>query len=988
MLVCGPEPIGDMFPDPNQGFAHYTTLDDRLAMLEGRTRPRQAGRPVFSALCQGMTFKKLVVVSRLQPTDETLRCQRWLNAARMFLTGMNGARAALIYGVVQIDKQLQVFYGSSDHIDGIERVAKTAWAGVGFEPLSSTDIGLQLDNLPEAAAGFGLPVDLSGSDQEQPFTETPMDRVVRAGLYGPTPWALVVVCYPIRDDILARYVKTITQEIRTVNIQFFQDNTPDRYNRGAKLYLDALEAALTRMQKAQSNGGWAVVSYVLAAPGEVQSAAGSILAALSGSSTGEPFRLVPCAASSQGFQPGFEDVTFLSSNELSSLAHPPLDEYPGYNVRETVRLAVDPPRVNPEQPKITIGFVRDENRPTGGKLEINVSSLTKHAFITGVTGSGKTNTSFELISQLWKQHRIPFLVLEPAKGEYGLLEAEIPELQIYRLGDPTLNLSLNPFSFTGVRLHTHLDLIKTLFSASFVLYPPMPYILEHSLHEVYTDRGWDLAGSGNWRTDSTHLRSWPTLDDLYNKVAEVTRQAGYDSRIQMDVQAGLQVRLANLKLGAKGQLLNARRPTDLKQLLERPTIIDMSGIGDDEQRAFVLGLMILELYEHCAAIGWQAGQPTLRHVILIEEAHRLLRNVAREASAEVANPQGRAIETFANLLAEIRAYGVGLVVVEQIPSKLSPEVLKNTGLKIAHRLVDYEERTLMGGALGLNEAQAGELARLQDGEAIVYPSGTDRPLKVKMPGRKGRATAPNLAGAAQAIQPDMIADLSIRLSELPVLKQAVAALILSAIEAGPSGFAASLHKLVELVRQVSPLYKVSEQQQTQLVIAIVTETGNGWLSRLGGRYAWPFELEEELLADLKRAVGPALQGNPAGLDVKKWQSVTHISAPPFATCVGHCQSVCRYRAFIDHLVDEAVVARLSQLLTSNPKDSRWASVAHEAMSLAASIVYGSAAEMRGAAACTVIHLAQRYSQLQFDREQIVTQTLSVIDKGLPSRHEN
>jgi hypothetical protein len=64
--------------------------------------------------------------------------------------------------------------------------------------------------------------------------------------------------------------------------------------------------------------------------------------------------------------------------------------------------------------------------------------------------------------------------------------------------------------------------------------------------------------------------------------------------------------------------------------------------------------------------------------------------VREQASGPVrvitAGPAAQAVEMFAGLLAEIRAYGEGLVIAEQIPAKLIPDVIKNTAVKIVHRL--------------------------------------------------------------------------------------------------------------------------------------------------------------------------------------------------------------------------------------------------------------------------------------------------------------
>jgi len=76
-------------------------------------------------------------------------------------------------------------------------------------------------------------------------------------------------------------------------------------------------------------------------------------------------------------------------------------------------------------------------------------------------------------------------------------------------------------------------------------------------------------------------------------------------------------------------------------------------MGSDEDKAFVLGAMLLRLIEYRQAAGLSGSE--LRHVKLVEEAHRLLAAAPKDLPSEEANPRGEAVETFCNMLAEIPA---------------------------------------------------------------------------------------------------------------------------------------------------------------------------------------------------------------------------------------------------------------------------------------------------------------------------------------------
>ena len=161
-----------------------------------------------------------------------------------------------------------------------------------------------------------------------------------------------------------------------------------------------------------------------------------------------------------------------------------------------------------------------------------------------------------------------------------------------------------------------------------------------------------------------------------------------------------------------------------------------------------MGTLIIRLVEHLRLRARAGQREGLRHVIVIEEAHRLLR-AGRQGRASA-----HAVELFASMLAEIRAYGEGLVIAEQIPAKLVPDAVKNTALKVVHRLPARDDRDLVGAAMNLDEDQSRQVVSLPPGVAAVFADGMDRPVRVRVPFGGGREAAvpgpppPLVAGAA------------------------------------------------------------------------------------------------------------------------------------------------------------------------------------------------------------------------------------------------
>jgi hypothetical protein len=359
----------------------------------------------------------------------------------------------------------------------------------------------------------------------------------------------------------------------------------------------------------------------------------------------------------------------------------------------------------------------------GRQVRVPLDQLAKHVFITGMTGSGKTTSCFSLLLQLHRL-RLPFLVVEPVKSEYRSLIAAIPELQVFTVGDEnTAPFRLNIFEPPpGVKAQTHFENLVSAWNGSFVSYAPVPYVMERVFAEAYRACGWDLAGDTWGRPVG--------FGDVVAQTERVVRGLGYEPRVTMDVEAAIKVRLASLGMGGKERLFGGASSTPMEALLERPTVVELKGIQRDEEKAFVSALLLMNVASYVQARG---GVGRLRHFTLIEEAHRLLPRVSTEkGDPEGADPRRMLVEQFGNMLAELRAYGEGLGVVEQIPTKVLPDAIKNTATKVVHRVPDYYDRRVMAGAMNATKEQAAVFTALRPGEAVVSVEGHSVPAKVEV----------------------------------------------------------------------------------------------------------------------------------------------------------------------------------------------------------------------------------------------------------------
>ena len=361
---------------------------------------------------------------------------------------------------------------------------------------------------------------------------------------------------------------------------------------------------------------------------------------------------------------------------------------------------------------------------------IDYQQLTKHCLVAGITGSGKTNTIYTILKELSKNN-IPFLVIEPTKKEYGSW-FHAQQFKIFMPGLIGDNFSFNPLAFlNGVTPQTHIDLLKSVFNAAFPMYGPMPYLLEEALIESYQSYGWDLTSGRNAFDSNVNSNIFPNLSDLYENIERVIKEAQYSKELSSDIEAALKVRIKSLTLGVKRKVfLDSGKPLDVSTLLKQNTLINLSYLADDEEKCFLMGLILSSWHQYLSHN--QKHTNDLKHFMVIEEAHRLLSNVSRDSSMETANVKGKALETFDNILSEVRVFGQGICIVDQIPTKLSPDVLKNTDTKIIHRLLSKDDRDVIGDTMVLDDNQKREFAFLQAGEAIFFQNKLNEALRVRI----------------------------------------------------------------------------------------------------------------------------------------------------------------------------------------------------------------------------------------------------------------
>ena len=390
----------------------------------------------------------------------------------------------------------------------------------------------------------------------------------------------------------------------------------------------------------------------------------------------------------------------------------------GLNVNETGRKSRSYAPYVLNQPEIPLGTLKSS--PGKETIGLSCKDLAKHMFIAGVPGSGKTTFSVGLLDQLWRKHHIPFLVIEPAKNEYRALIKSIPELQVFTPGKNFISpFVFNPFMPPkNVRLETYKSSLKTAFAAGVSMTTPLDKIFEDSINNCYSDFNW----LDTYTTDDKGKIF--NITDFIKCFQQTFEEIGYTGDARNIGRAGI-VRLKGLV-----NLFDNYFSIPIEDILSKPTIIELAAIENSDEKALIIALLLLSILAYVNAN--YVGEGGLRNFILLEEAHVLL-DASSNGGEGAANPTAIAQGLLKRMLAEIRAYGVGLGIADQSPRKVGDDIVALTDIKVAFRLVESQDKEILANSTSMSDLQTARLAKLKPGEAFLFFNRLEEPEEIVTP---------------------------------------------------------------------------------------------------------------------------------------------------------------------------------------------------------------------------------------------------------------
>ena len=441
--------------------------------------------------------------------------------------------------------------------------------------------------------------------------------------------------------------------------------------------------------------------------------------------------------------------TPVNTQELSLFTSLPRKDVPGLRFVKTAVRFANNPGLQSGKRSLVLGKIKDYGVEQKTDYKIDIDALVRHSLIVGGTGSGKSTTCRRLI-QSAMDIGAPILIIEPAKEEYTRWFLELrkagKQVNIFMPGATAFEgeklgrLKLNPFQPAAdpgatIDMMTRCEQLTALVNASLPSSDVLPVIMDETFFTFLKDQPF---GGDFMQGEMNQLENYPKIEGAIETAKRVLKARGYTDEVSQGIGAAVETRLTYLSRGKRGEILNVFNSTPWDQLFDQTTVINLSRLANPKDRALIMSIILLALHEYRVSrfstdedYRRKAGSNQLMHLTVVEEAHNVLAAPAADAQG-TGNPQQVVADLFSNMLSEIRAYGEGLMIVDQSPTKLIPDVIKNTNYKIAHRMTARDDCAVMASALALRDEQAGIIPTLEIGNAIIYGDKDDAASWVKV----------------------------------------------------------------------------------------------------------------------------------------------------------------------------------------------------------------------------------------------------------------
>ena len=412
-------------------------------------------------------------------------------------------------------------------------------------------------------------------------------------------------------------------------------------------------------------------------------------------------------------------ISYMTSKELASLFQLPLYSHSGIEVidaditSDSMRTFAYNSSGTDTADSFVLGSMDESRQP----LYVKLDAIQRHVLVTGTPGSGKSNTVKHILEEVARANK-NFCVLESAKKEYWELIGSVNDLQVYSAGYDALPLRLNPFEpEDGVVIGNHIDELMYAFSGAFDWEDRIRMDFKGLLGYTYEKLGWK-----SYDEAYKYRGRYPSFEDLMNNLYEYSdKEIRSSSEIKRDIEGAIYSRGRDLRSGISGLIFqngsDSRTLLTGERLCTGHNVVELDDLSTDA-KSFVLSILLIKIKQY---IYRQNETSHLRNVLVLEEAHNVMADIPE---GTVKSSKSITSTYFSDMLSEVRAYGMGMIIADQSPSRINQSAIRNTSVKIIHETSDRRDMESVSYALGLSEYQESVLPTMRTGQALVsLPEG-------------------------------------------------------------------------------------------------------------------------------------------------------------------------------------------------------------------------------------------------------------------------
>jgi predicted transcriptional regulator len=345
---------------------------------------------------------------------------------------------------------------------------------------------------------------------------------------------------------------------------------------------------------------------------------------------------------------------------------------------------------------VRIGKVKTTGAPFGLTLE----ELNQHTLITGRAGSGKTTILYLIALQLLQQG-IPFLAFDFKQDYRHLLRYRGRDICVFNSRNFRFNPLKPPENCDPI---TWMQAFTNVFAQAYWLMAGSKGLIQQHLRKLYDDYG-VFEGKN----------TYPALHDLLDSIGRhhLQRQFGREAGFMESARNRLEECILPLH-----DMLECSQGFPVEELLNKTVIFELEGLLSENQ-IFLSTILMRYIFQYRIS---NRHRGRLNHIILFDEG-KMVYDRNRD------NIQGLGPNEVTQFTSQIREFGEGLLVADQMPTVLSNSIKSNVYTTICLSQSGGENIREMARTMHLTKDQESSLTQLQSDsnqntfEAIVKMNG-------------------------------------------------------------------------------------------------------------------------------------------------------------------------------------------------------------------------------------------------------------------------